>query len=231
MIDLDRPNDGRCYLVRPRHNAAEQPMAEEGTLREAFGVHEARVDCVHAYSTGRELHPEGTRERKLRVLRRAIRSRATAGHRAGDGDDVDHMRRPSCFEGGQKRPDAPHRTEKVDSDERLDPLRLELEEGAPTRYPGAANEQPERGVPLLNRGCHPADRSSIADVAHLVIGTDLVGERAQSLRAACNENRPPPTTHETTGDRRADPAGASGDDRYSRQFGPCCSTPASLLGW
>ena len=206
-------------------------MAEEGALREAFGVHEARVDRVHPDPTGRELHPECTREGKLRVLRRAIRSRATAGHRARDGDDVDHMRRPPCFEGGQKRPDAPHRTEIVDSDERLNPLRLELEEGAPSRYPGVANEQPERGVTLLNRGRHPADRSSVADVAHLVLGAGVSSERAQSLRAACNEDGPPPTTHETTGDRRTDPAGASGDDCYSLQLGPCGSTPASLLGW
>ena len=57
------------------------------------------------------------------------------------------------------------------------------------------------------------DGSAIADVARFRLTADLVRDGAQPVRAAREQDAPPPVAREAARDRGADPAGAARYDR------------------
>jgi hypothetical protein len=152
------------------------------------------------------------------VLRRRVRPGRAIGDRPGDRDDVDHVR-PSCgFERRQEGPQAPDRAEVVDAQHFLEPVEVDLGEAAPSGDAGVVHQQLEPGVALAHLRGHALDVLAPADVAQLVLRTQLVGKRMEAVLTPCEQHELPAARGERARDCRTDPARGPGDDADARQW-------------
>jgi hypothetical protein len=67
-------------------------------------------------------------------------------------------------------------------------------------------------MPLRHGRAHALDRLAVTDVADLVLAAQLLGERAQQLLAARDDDRQPVPLGEPPGDRLADAGAPTCDD-------------------
>jgi hypothetical protein len=67
-------------------------------------------------------------------------------------------------------------------------------------------------MPLAHRRRRSLDRFAVGDVADLGLAVELLGERAEPVLAARDEDASVAAGGESTGDRGADPARGAGDD-------------------
>ena len=65
------------------------------------------------------------------------------------------------------------------------------QEAAAAGDAGVVDEQRDARVPLDDRGGRALDRLAVADVAELPLGAELLGERAQALFAARDQDAVP----------------------------------------
>ena len=142
-----------------------------------------------------------------------VRAGRAGGDRARDGDDVDDVGGRGRLERRQEGAQAPDAAEVVRARHLLDPLRVGAQEAAPAGNARVVDEQLDLRVPLDDRGGRALDRLAIADVAELLLGADLLGERPQPLLAARDQHALPAAARAAPRDRRPDPARAAGDDR------------------
>jgi len=75
-------------------------------------------------------------------------------------------------------------------------------------------------MPLQHGGGAAVDGAAVGDVAELVLGAELLGERAQPLLAAGDQDAVPASCGEGAGDRLADPGRGAGDDGYALNVVP-----------
>ena len=123
---------------------------------------------------------------------------------AGDRDDVHEVR--ALAEPRLEGAERPDRAEVVDADDRLEDLRVAVEEGLPRRDSGVADEQVDARVALEHAGRDALDRGAVADVAGLV----LVGV---GRRATREPDHMPAVGPQLPAERRSDPRRGSRDDR------------------
>src|SRR5205085_163702 len=138
---LERAYDVARHVLRLDDSSAEERVREDGTLREALRLDEARVDGVDADPAPAELGRGRARERELRVLRGRVRARGRKRDDARDRDDVHDVGTAGRLERRQEGAEAPDAPEVVRADELLEPLGLDVEEAAPAGDPGAAYEE------------------------------------------------------------------------------------------
>ena len=69
-------------------------------------------------------------------------------------------------------------------------------------------------MPRGNGLCNAFDVVAVRDVAQLVLGAQLLGERTQPVLATRKQHELPAAARELAADRFADPAGCPGDDGY-----------------
>jgi len=73
-------------------------------------------------------------------------------------------------------------------------------------------------MPCCDGRAQALDRLAVADVAELVLAAQLLGERAQQLLAARDEDGQPVPLGEPAGDRLADAGTPTCDDGYAANF-------------
>ena len=87
-------------------------------------------------------------------------------------------------------------------------------------------------VPLEHGRGDALDCAAVGDVADLVLAAELLGERAQPILAAREQDAVEPASREGTRDRGADPARGAGDDRYLQSrtvsFALACAPEAAV---
>jgi hypothetical protein len=162
-----------------------------------------------------QLRRGGTGEGELGMLRGRVRSRRRERDRTCDRDDVDDVGASRGFEPRQERAQGPHRTEVVDTQDLLEPIQVDDGEPRAPRDTCVVHEQVNLRMTLQYRRRYTLDIFSATDVAHLVFASKLLGERAQALLAAGEQDQAPAFPGERAGDCLADSARRAGDDCYA----------------
>ncbi len=96
----------------------------------------------------------------------------------------------------------------------LDPLRFGVEEARCAGDARVVDEQPDLRMASHDGRRHALYRLAIADVAHLVLGAELLGHTGEALGAARDEHAVPAAALQPSRQRGADAARAAGDDRH-----------------
>jgi hypothetical protein len=98
-------------------------------------------------------------------------------------------------------------------DHAFDEVEVDGEEGTAGGHSGVVDEQVDRRVALEDPRGHRIDGLAVGDVAHLHLAVDLVGERAEPVLAARDEDAPPALLRQKPRRCLADPRRRAGDDR------------------
>src|SRR4029079_8898170 len=109
---------------------------------------------------------------------------------------------------------APDAAEIVRAQHLLQPVGLDLREAGPARDAGVVHEQVDLRMPPGNGLGKSFHLVALRDVAELVLGSELLGERPQPILATRHQDKLPPVLRELAADRLADPARGSGDNGY-----------------
>src|SRR5262249_11252605 len=133
---------------------------------------------------------------------------------AGDGDDVDDVGRTRGLERGQERAQGPERAEVVRPDDELDPLGIAGQQIGAAGDSGAVDEQLHRRMAFADARRHRVDGLAVGQVAELVLAAELLGQEAQTILSARQQNAEPVPGGELARERRADAARCAGQYGY-----------------